>query len=233
MKAFSKRVLSLTMATAMVLSLAAVPTTDANAASKYSLTKRTAAYTGKTYNYYLKGVSKSQYAKVSVSGTAKSLVTVKLGSKKIKSSTKINGTGKTLTLKVKASKASSKKYALTAKIYNKKTKKLVKTLKTPTVTVYNNYIKSISGTKSLVVGEAPVTLKAVKKYSQSTVAVTWSSSNTAVATVTADGIVTAVAAGTSVITAKCGNYTKTTTITVTEPAKETGISAVVTNAIEG
>ena len=35
MKAFSKRVLSLTMATAMALSIAAVPTTDANAASKY------------------------------------------------------------------------------------------------------------------------------------------------------------------------------------------------------
>ncbi|MDY3797216.1 MAG: Ig-like domain-containing protein, partial [Agathobacter sp.] len=232
MKAFSKRVLSLTMATAMALSIAAVPTTDANAASKYSLTKRTAAYTGKTYNYYLKGVSKSQYAKVSVSGTAKNLVTVKLGSKKIKSSTKINGTGKTLKLKVKASKASGKKYALSAKIYNKKTKKLVKTLKTPTVTVYNNYIKSISGETTVDAGKT-TTLKAVKKYSQSTKAVTWSSSNTAVATVAADGTVTGVAAGSSVITATCGNYSKSVRVTVMPVAEAKGVSAVLTNGVAG
>ena len=230
MKAFSKRVLSLTMATAMVLSLAAVPTTDANAASKYSLTKRTAAYTGKTYNYYLKGVSKSQYAKVSVSGTAKNLVSVKLGSKTIKSTTKIKGTGKTLTLKVKASKASSKKYALTAKIYNKKTKKLVKTLKTPTVTVYNNYIKSISGETTVAAG-ATTTLKAVKKYSQSTATVNWASSNTDVATVSASGVVTGVGAGTSVITATCGSYSKSVVVTVTAAETTTGVTGSVINAM--
>ncbi len=45
--------------------------------------------------------------------------------------------------------------------------------------------------------------------------VTWSSSNESVATVTPDGIVTAVAAGEATITAKAGDETATCKITVT------------------
>jgi hypothetical protein len=44
--------------------------------------------------------------------------------------------------------------------------------------------------------------------------VTWSSSNPAVATVNAQGVVTGVSAGTAIITAKSGGLTATTTITV-------------------
>ncbi len=50
---------------------------------------------------------------------------------------------------------------------------------------------------------------------------TWSSSNTAVATVTADGEVTAVGAGTAVITVTAGGVTTQYTITVSQPASST------------
>ena len=99
MKSFSKRVASFAMAAAMVFSLVAVSPADAEAASKYSLSKKSSITAGKTYTYKVKGVSKKQYIKVKMS----SGVTVKYGSKKVKyNSTKITG-GKTLSLKVKAS----------------------------------------------------------------------------------------------------------------------------------
>jgi uncharacterized protein (TIGR03437 family) len=47
---------------------------------------------------------------------------------------------------------------------------------------------------------------------------TWSSSNTAVATVSSDGVVTSVANGTATITAKMGNLSASTGVTVTAPA---------------
>jgi len=52
--------------------------------------------------------------------------------------------------------------------------------------------------------------------------VTWSSSNTSVATVDADGKVTAVAEGTAVITAKAGDKSASCVVTVTQPV--TGIT---------
>lgn len=45
--------------------------------------------------------------------------------------------------------------------------------------------------------------------------VTWTSSDTAIATVTSAGVVTGVKAGTAVITAKAGNATKTAAYTIT------------------
>ena len=47
--------------------------------------------------------------------------------------------------------------------------------------------------------------------------VTWESSDPEVATVSASGVVTGVAAGTATITAKVRTFTDTATITVTEP----------------
>lgn len=55
-----------------------------------------------------------------------------------------------------------------------------------------------------------------------TTAVTWTSSNPAVATVNANGVVTGVSVGTTTITASCAGFTSTATITVNNPL--TGIN---------
>ncbi|HKR09486.1 MAG TPA: Ig-like domain-containing protein [Gemmatimonadaceae bacterium] len=47
--------------------------------------------------------------------------------------------------------------------------------------------------------------------------ITWSSNNTGIATVSASGLVTAVAAGTAIITASCGSANGTSTVTSTTP----------------
>ncbi|HIY21531.1 MAG TPA: S-layer homology domain-containing protein [Candidatus Flavonifractor merdigallinarum] len=60
---------------------------------------------------------------------------------------------------------------------------------------------------------ATQTLKATLTPANTTLPVTWSSSNPAVATVS-NGTVTGVAAGTATITAKCGTLTATSTVTV-------------------
>ena len=57
--------------------------------------------------------------------------------------------------------------------------------------------------------------------------VTWKSSNTAVATVSADGTVTAVAKGSAVITAKAANVSATCTVTVACAHKNTTVNAAV------
>lgn len=216
MNGLSKRLVSLTMATAMVFSLAAVPATDAEAASKYSIKQRTSVQATKYYDYAIKGVAKTQYAKVSVSGTAKSGVTVKNGSKVIKSTNKIKGTGKTLTLKVKAnSSVVAKKYTLTTKIYNTKTNKKVKTLTVKDVKV--NYsatsVKLDQTAVTLKAGET-ATLKATMAPEKTNSKIkSWTTSDANVATVN-NGVVTAVAAGTATITVKTSSG-KTATATVT------------------
>ena len=57
-------------------------------------------------------------------------------------------------------------------------------------------------------------LKATVTPTNTTLPVTWSSSNTSVATVASDGTVTGVAPGTATITAKCGTLTATSKVTV-------------------
>ncbi len=81
-------------------------------------------------------------------------------------------------------------------------------------------------TASLLVG-ATTKLTATKTPANTTdtTAITWTSSDTAVATVAADGTVTAKAAGTATITATCGEKTATCAVTVTADAKPcTGIT---------
>ncbi len=123
----SKRLLAAALSVMMVLSLVA-PSMSTQAASKYSLTKKvgTTATAGKVNTYYVKGVKKTQYIKVT--GKASGVV-VKKGTKTLKTTTKVNGTGKTITLKVTApDKVANYTNKLTVKVYNKKTNKLVKTL---------------------------------------------------------------------------------------------------------
>ena len=78
-------------------------------------------------------------------------------------------------------------------------------------------ISLTSTTLTLVVGEADVTLSfTLKPDNAIDKTVTWSSDNTAVATVDATGRVHAVAVGTATITAKAGDKTASCTVTVTE-----------------
>lgn len=72
---------------------------------------------------------------------------------------------------------------------------------------------SISGTSSVNVGSS-IALTTTVNPSSAANSVVWSSSNTSVATVSNTGVVTGVKAGTTTITAKCGNKSATKTITV-------------------
>ena len=64
-------------------------------------------------------------------------------------------------------------------------------------------------------GQTKVSLKLTTNLTDK---ITWKSSNTKVATVNSAGVVTAKAKGTAVITASCGKYTATCTITVKNPS---------------
>ncbi|WP_353622165.1 Ig-like domain-containing protein [Citrobacter sp. CK205] len=71
-------------------------------------------------------------------------------------------------------------------------------------------------TASVDVGDT-TSLTATPAPAGATDTVTWESSDPEVATVSASGVVTGVAAGTATITAKVRTFTDTATITVTEP----------------
>ena len=86
-------------------------------------------------------------------------------------------------------------------------------------------VLSPSGKQQLMLGEKlqlDYSFKPANAYSE----IKWSSSNKAVATVSEDGLVTALADGNAVITAKASNggAKATVTITVIDPAKPTGIT---------
>ena len=82
------------------------------------------------------------------------------------------------------------------------------------------------GTLSLKTGETEK-LTATLTPAENDDSVTWKSSNTAVATVAADGSVTAVAKGSAVITAKAANVSATCTVTVACAHKNTTVNAAV------
>ncbi|MCR4944762.1 MAG: Ig-like domain-containing protein, partial [Clostridium sp.] len=223
----SKKLLAGALSVMMVLSL--VAPTNAQAASSYSFKQKSGlskVYSGSSYTYYVKGVKSSQYIKVAKTYSA---TTVKKGSTTLKKTTKVKGTGKTITLKVvNPAKNEVYKNKLTVKIYSKKSNKLVKTL-TRTATVYAKTTDlTLDKTEASLKPGETVTLTATKAPAN-TKSVTWKSSNTAVATVK-DGVVTAVAAGTTTITATAGNKSTTATITVVGDlsitAKQTGAAKI-------
>lgn len=83
---------------------------------------------------------------------------------------------------------------------------------------------------TVTVGHAPVALKAKVTPSDADGAITWSSSDTKVATVDASGVVTVKAAGSATITAKCGAVSATCKLTVnsrqiTVAPQESGFAA--------
>ncbi len=99
----------------------------------------------------------------------------------------------------------------------------------PTVTSVD-----VTGAAGSLLPQQTVQLSAVARLSNgtsnSTPAVSWSTSAASVATVSASGLVTAVAAGTATITATVGAVSGTLTITVTPPATSALASVVATLA---
>ncbi len=81
-----------------------------------------------------------------------------------------------------------------------------------TVTPSSHTLPAISATVQLM-----ATVKDQNNNTMSGQTVTWSSANTAVATVSAQGLVSAVSNGTAQITARSGNSSGKATITVAEP----------------
>ena len=81
-------------------------------------------------------------------------------------------------------------------------------------TVHATAVEVTPATKSLVVG-ATATLTATLTPATATTEVVWTSSDTTKATVSSDGVVTAVAAGEATITASADGYSDTCVVTVT------------------
>lgn len=76
-------------------------------------------------------------------------------------------------------------------------------------------------------------LKATLKPSNTTDTVTWSSSNTNVATVNSNGLVSIKGSGNCVITAKCGSKTATCSVTVSQPNIKIILSATSSTMVVG
>jgi hypothetical protein len=204
----------------MVLSL--VAPTNAQAASKYTLTNKTSVKAGVTYKYQLKGVKTSQYVKVTrdVSGE-----TVKYNKKSVTKNTKIKGTGKTLKLYVNYGEK-NKNYTgkVTVKIYNKKSNKVVKTIveKASVKTQSNVAIKSVAVSNTTpLVGD---TLKAVVSPKKAAVAAyEWKADNDVVSKATAYTVTSSDLGKkiTVTVTDKLGNIkTSEATAAVTDTALE-------------
>ena len=192
MKTF-KKVLASTLAAAMVVT--ALPVTPANAAAapKLSATKAT-LYVGQSKTIKITTPKSWKSVKTTVSSSKKSVATAK------KASTK--------KFTVKAVKAGTAK--VTVKVTAKKSGKAVKKTLKATITVKNPSL-TLSATNEVAVG-AKETIKATVKPSSTKV--TYTSSDAAIATVDASGVVTGVKAGDVTITAKAGKTSKTVKMTV-------------------
>ena len=214
MNGLSKRLVSLTMATAMVFSLTAVPTTEASAATKTITAKTTSVQAGQTYTYSI-NAKKAKNVKISVSGAAKSGVTATVNGKKLSGKT-LKG-GKTLKVTIKANtKVVGKKFVVNYKLDKQATKK--------TKAIKVNYsAKSVSLDQTALTLEAgkTATLKAtINPTTSNSTIKSWVSSDEKVATVN-NGVVTAVAAGTADITVTTSNgKTAKATVTVEEKKED-------------
>ena len=192
MKTF-KKVLASTLAAAMVVT--ALPVTPANAAAapKLSATKAT-LYAGQSKTIKITTPKSWKSVKTTVSSSKKSVATAK------KASTK--------KFTVKAVKAGTAK--VTVKVTAKKSGKAVKKTLKATIKVKNPSL-TLSAANEVAVG-AKETIKATVKPSSTKV--TYTSSDAAIATVDASGVVTGVKAGDVTITAKAGKTSKTVKMTV-------------------
>ncbi|MEG1803326.1 MAG: Ig-like domain-containing protein [Lachnospiraceae bacterium] len=231
-KKLTKRILAVALSAVVALTtvFTGTPVTANAAAAKTSITSFKSVKAENTVKYTIKNLKKGQYAKVTFSGTAKGNVLVKKGESKITSGkTKVVGTGNDIVLNVTATnKAAGKNYTLTVKTYKAKNDNLVSTTATGSVFVYKlcTGITLDKATADVKVGET-VTLTATKTPENTTQKVTWTTSDEKIATV-ANGVVTAVAAGTATITVKCGKVTATCEVKVAEKleAVQTGANEI-------
>lgn len=210
MKAFSKRVLSLGLSLAMVASVIAVPSTEAQAAT--GIAKSKTYYAGQTKTLNLTTSSKWKNVKTTWSTSKKSIVKI---AKK---------TNKTVTINcVKAGKAN-----VTAKVsFKKGTKKYTKKY-TCKVTVKNPTFEVSAGKTTLKLGETTA-IKVTKKPASAVVK--YSSDDAAIAKISG-GKITATGIGTTNINArmKIGNQTVARkSVEITVIPSEDGISATLVN----
>lgn len=191
MKTF-KKVLASALAAAMVVTAFPVANAEAASTAKLSATKAT-LYVGQSKTLKVTTPKTWKSVKVKATSSKKSVASVKKSGKKVTVKAVKAGTAK-VTVKVTAKKAG---------------KKVSKTLKA-TVTVKNPALTVKVAATELAVGET-TTVKATTKPSKT---VTFKSSDEAIATVDAKGVVTAVKAGTVKITATAGKLSKDVDLTV-------------------
>lgn len=192
-----KRLFSLFLALAMVLTSVAVPQTTAEAAKKVKVKKVQITSPKKKTVTLVKGKTLQIKVKVTPKNAKNKKVTYKSSKKKIASVTskgKVKGIKKgTAKITVTAKDGSKKKATLTVKVVNPVKVKSVKLNKTAvTIDAGKTY-----------------TLKAtITPKNATNKAVTWKTSNKGVATVTSKGVVKGVKAGTATITATAKDGSK-------------------------
>ena len=191
MKTF-KKVLASALAAAMVVT--AFPVTNAEAASTAKLNKTKATvYAGQSTTLKVTTPKTWKSVKVTASKKGAAAKITKVSGKKVTVKAVKAGTAK-VTVKVTAKKAGKKvTKKLTAKI----------TVKNPALTLKAASEVAVGATEQITATVKPANTK-----------VTYTSDNTEVATVDANGVVTGVKAGEATITANAGKTTKTVKMTV-------------------
>ena len=197
----SKKVLAFALAAAMVVT--AVPATNAQAASTAKLSaKKATVYVGSSKTLTVTTPSSWKSVKTTVSSSAKSIAKV----------------SKTSTKKVKVTAVKAGKAKVTVKVTAKKNGKKVSKTLASNITVKNYKVRledatgaTVSGTTIAVVG-TPVQFTA--KTAPAKAAVTYTSSDSAIATVDATGKVTPVKVGKVTITAATDKASTTAEVEV-------------------
>ena len=209
----SKKVLAFALAAAMVVT--AVPATNAQAAAKTaklsSKTVTVAVGSAKKQTKSIKVVTPSNWknVKVKVSSSNKKVATVKATGKTVKVTGVKKGTAK-----------------VTGKVTAKKGKKAVKKTLSAKATVINAGLRFTNEAAEVNTG---ATLDLAVKKSPKAAKLTFESSDTAVATVSLDGVVTGVKAGKATITVT-SDYGKTITKEITVKDTVANLSAVAQTA---
>ncbi|MEG0806249.1 MAG: Ig-like domain-containing protein [Lachnospiraceae bacterium] len=208
---------------ALVLSLALLFTTvfsgtTAQAALPKGATinRYSSVRAGSITTYTIKNLKKGQYAKISVSGTASAGITLKIGGDFVHSDTMIAGTGEYIKLSVANHNVVGKRFTLSLRTYNSKSKRKVGATSTTSAFVYRRTTDINLDQTSVTLKEGETAqLKAGIKPSNATQRVRWKSSNEQIATVE-QGLITGVTAGTVTITATSGSVSANCEVTVNE-----------------